>query len=105
MCVYTFLTQILFVSYFMWVCTIGGGYAEYVNVDQRHVMSIPKSLSMTEAGGVPEVWLTAYQLLHHIGMYLLHVVLCFPRLSHHVFKLAAEFRNISWLDVFRLKLV
>lgn len=46
---------------------LGGGNAEYVTVDCRHVMKVPKSLSMLEAGGVPEVWLTAYQLLHTVG--------------------------------------
>lgn len=45
----------------------GGGNAEYVAVDSRHVMPIPKSVTMLEAGGIPEVWLTAYQLLHFVG--------------------------------------
>lgn len=47
----------------------GGGNAEYATVDSRHVMVIPQSLSMLDAGGVPEVWLTAYQLLHFVGKY------------------------------------
>ncbi|XP_067946210.1 quinone oxidoreductase PIG3-like isoform X2 [Watersipora subatra] len=45
----------------------GGGNAEYVAVDACHVMPIPKSITMLEAGGLPEVWLTAYQLLYLVG--------------------------------------
>jgi len=42
----------------------GGGYAEYCLTNQNHVMRIPKNLSYTQAAAIPEVWLTAYQLLH-----------------------------------------
>ena len=45
----------------------GGGYAEYAAVNENHVMSIPSHLSFNEAAGIPEVWLTAYQLLHFVG--------------------------------------
>lgn len=45
----------------------GGGYAEYVCVDARHIMSIPEGLSMTEAAGVAEVFLTAFQSLFWLG--------------------------------------
>ena len=45
----------------------GGGYAEYVAVNQDHVMPIPPHLKFSEAAGIPEVWLTAYQLLHFVG--------------------------------------
>ncbi|XP_031561467.1 quinone oxidoreductase PIG3-like [Actinia tenebrosa] len=45
----------------------GGGYAEYVLVHETHVMPIPTSYSLSEASAIPEVWLTAYQLLHFIG--------------------------------------
>lgn len=45
----------------------GGGYAEYVTVDEDHVMAIPDHLTFPEAAAIPEVWLTAYQLLHLIG--------------------------------------
>ncbi|XP_071818529.1 quinone oxidoreductase PIG3-like isoform X2 [Apostichopus japonicus] len=45
----------------------GGGYAEYTTVDEDHVMAIPDHMTFTEAAAVPEVWLTAYQLLHLIG--------------------------------------
>ena len=45
----------------------GGGNAEYTLVDEGHVMPIPTHVTMQEAGGIPEVWLTAYQLLHFVG--------------------------------------
>ncbi|XP_071800736.1 quinone oxidoreductase PIG3-like isoform X1 [Asterias amurensis] len=45
----------------------GGGNAEYVVVNEGHVMPIPSHVTMEEAGGLPEVWLTAYQLLHFVG--------------------------------------
>lgn len=48
----------------------GGGYAEYTTVDEDHVMAIPDHMTFTEAAAVPEVWLTAYQLLHLIGKYV-----------------------------------
>ena len=42
----------------------GGGYAEYVAVHHGHVLQVPPGMSMEQAAAVPEVWLTAYQLLH-----------------------------------------
>ena len=42
----------------------GGGYAEYVSVHHGHVMRVPRGLTMVQAAALPEVWLTAYQLLH-----------------------------------------
>lgn len=45
----------------------GGGYAEYVSVHQHQVMSVPDNIDLVTAGGIPEVWLTAYQLLHFVG--------------------------------------
>lgn len=39
----------------------GGGYAEYVAVDVRHILSQPSSMSNIEAAGVAECFLTAYQ--------------------------------------------
>jgi len=45
----------------------GGGYAEYALVDERHVMPIPEGFSFEQAAAIPEVWITAYQLLHYIG--------------------------------------
>jgi len=45
----------------------GGGYAEFVNVDERQVMPKPEGLTFLEAAAIPEVWLTAWQLLHFVG--------------------------------------
>jgi NADPH2:quinone reductase len=44
------------------VCSIlgGGGYAEAVAVDARHLLPVPEALSLVEGGGLPEVFLTAY---------------------------------------------
>ena len=41
----------------------GGSYAEYVSVPKSHIMKIPPHLSYVEAAGIPEVWLTSFQLL------------------------------------------
>lgn len=51
------------------VCALlsGGGYGEYVAVDQGLVMGIPESLSFVEAAAIPEVFLTAFQALYWLG--------------------------------------
>jgi len=41
----------------------GGGYAEYVAVNECMVMIAPAELSMTTLAAIPEQWITAYQLL------------------------------------------
>jgi len=38
-----------------------------VVVDESHLMPVPEGVDITTAGGIPETWLTAYQLLHTIG--------------------------------------
>ncbi|MEQ5808086.1 NAD(P)H-quinone oxidoreductase [Alteromonas sp. NFXS44] len=45
----------------------GGGYAEYVAVNARHLMPVPQSMSLTHAAGLTEVFLTAWQALFTIG--------------------------------------
>ena len=45
----------------------GGGYAQFVAVDKRHCIQIPNSLTMEQAAGIMEVWLTAFQLLKWEG--------------------------------------
>jgi len=45
----------------------GGGYAEYTKVNSRHIMRIPNNLSMKEASAIPEVFLTAFQLIYFIS--------------------------------------
>ena len=40
--------------------TAGGGYAEYVAVDARHALPIPKGLSLLEAACLPETFFTVW---------------------------------------------
>lgn len=52
------------------VCALisGGGYAEYVTVDERHCLPIPSALTFIEAASLPEtvltVWSTVFQWGH-----------------------------------------
>ncbi|CDW71149.1 zinc-binding dehydrogenase family protein [Stylonychia lemnae] len=57
----------------------GGGYAQqyqyssfkiqfrYAKVHYSHLMPVPKGLVLEEIAAIPEVWLTAFQLLHKVG--------------------------------------
>eukprot|EP00943_MAST-04B_sp_MAST-4B-sp1_P002750 g2750.t1 len=45
----------------------GGGYAEYVAIDEDMLMPVPDGMSLRVAAGIPETWLTAYQLLHFVN--------------------------------------
>ena len=45
----------------------GGGYADYVCVDQGSVMPLPANLDWRQGAGVAEAFLTAYQALFAIG--------------------------------------
>ena len=50
------------------VCALvnGGGYAEYVAVDIRHLLPVPKGLGLEAAGALPETVLTVYaNLMEH----------------------------------------
>ncbi|KAI1176521.1 putative ToxD-like zinc binding oxidoreductase [Nemania sp. FL0916] len=47
----------------------GGGYAEYVNVNERMLIRKPKELSFEQTGGLCETWFTALQALHFVGEY------------------------------------
>ncbi|MFT4076319.1 MAG: NAD(P)H-quinone oxidoreductase [Asticcacaulis sp.] len=50
------------------ICALvnGGGYAEYVAVDIRHLLPVPKGLSMAQAASLPENILTVYaNLMEH----------------------------------------
>ena len=51
------------------VCALlgGGGYAEFVAVPAEMVMPMPKGLSYAEAAAIPEVYMTAYLNLFHVG--------------------------------------
>jgi len=45
----------------------GGGYAEYVSVDERLALGIPRGFDFSDAAAVGEVFLTAYQALYWLG--------------------------------------
>lgn len=55
---------------------VGGGNAEYVAVYEDHVMKIPDELPFVKAAAIPEVWLTAYQLLHFVGEFCVYLGSC-----------------------------
>ncbi len=62
------------------VCALlgGGGYAEYVAVDEGMVMPIPKGLTMEEAASLPEAYATCYLNLFIEGRYKESETLFFP---------------------------
>lgn len=45
----------------------GGGYAEYVAVNSSHLMKKPERVSFSQAAGIAEVFLTAFQSLQMLG--------------------------------------
>jgi putative PIG3 family NAD(P)H quinone oxidoreductase len=45
----------------------GGGYAEQVTVDARHALPIPRSVGLSAAGGLMEVFVTAWLNLGELG--------------------------------------
>ncbi|MBY4948354.1 NAD(P)H-quinone oxidoreductase [Cupriavidus respiraculi] len=45
----------------------GGGYAELARIDHRMAMRIPDELDDVRAGAVPEVFVTAWEALGHLG--------------------------------------
>ena len=53
------------------VCAIlgGGGYAEFVNVDHRQVMPIPKNINIYDAASLPETILTVYENIFNISKF------------------------------------
>lgn len=71
------LNDIKITSHFL-VLYKGGGYAEYVAIPEDLLLPVPAEMSLTTAAGIPEVWLTAYQLLHFAGTSLLHLQLASP---------------------------
>ena len=53
------------------VCAIlgGGGYAEFVNVDCRQVMPIPKNINIDDAASLPETILTVYENVFNVSKF------------------------------------
>ena len=57
----------------------GGGYAQYAKVNKNHIMEIPEGLDFVQvkyridyikqAAGIPEAWLTAFQLINLVGIF------------------------------------
>lgn len=45
----------------------GGAYAEYSRIDHRMAMQVPQNLSLTEAGAVAEVFVTAHEAMFHLA--------------------------------------
>lgn len=45
----------------------GGGNAEYVACPEGQLMPVPSNLDFVQAAAIPEVWITAFQLLHAIA--------------------------------------
>lgn len=41
----------------------GGGYAEYVAVNSQHLMPVPLGINLSQAAGIAECFLTAYQAM------------------------------------------
>ena len=62
------------------VCALlgGGGYAEYVAVDEGMVMPVPGGLSFEEAASLPEAYATCYLNLFREGGYRPGETLFFP---------------------------
>ncbi len=58
----------------------GGGYAEYVTAHERTVVRVPDNVSLEDAGGIPEVFMTAFDAvfvqmgLHAGERLLIHAV-------------------------------
>lgn len=51
------------------VCALlsGGGYADYVTVDERHCLPVPSNLSFAEAASLPETILTVWSTVFRWG--------------------------------------
>ena len=45
----------------------GGGHSEYKNVNFLHILKLPSNIDVHIAGGIMEVWLTAFQLLFKVS--------------------------------------
>ncbi|XP_041463513.1 quinone oxidoreductase PIG3-like [Lytechinus variegatus] len=45
----------------------GGGNAQYSTAHEDHLIPVPDHLTFQEAAAIPEVWLTAFQLLYFIA--------------------------------------
>ena len=58
----------------------GGGNAEWVAVPHAHLLRVPAAMPLRTAAAIPEVWLTAFQLLNRftrVQFYHFHFYLHF----------------------------
>ena len=87
------------------VCALlaGGGMAEEVVVDSRHVLPVPQGLSLTEAAVIPEVYATAWLNLFRLGVLqpgekvLLHAGA--SGVGSAAIQLCKAFENPCWVSV------
>ncbi|MGE6991916.1 NAD(P)H-quinone oxidoreductase [Pseudomonas sp. NPDC047961] len=87
------------------VCALlaGGGMAEEVVVDSRHVLPVPQGLSLTEAAVIPEVYATAWLNLFRLGglqpgeKVLLHAGA--SGVGSAAIQLCKAFENPCWVSV------
>lgn len=87
------------------VCALlaGGGMAEEVVVDARHVLPVPEGLSLHEAAVVPEVYATAWLNLYRLGALqpgekvLLHAGA--SGVGSAAIQLCKAFDNLCWVSV------
>lgn len=47
--------------------SVGGGNAEFVASREELLMPVPDNMEFNRAAAIPEVWLTAFQLLFLVG--------------------------------------
>ena len=45
----------------------GGGYGQYATVNKQHLVRVPDGLDLEVAAAIPEVWMTAYQIMNLVG--------------------------------------
>ena len=45
----------------------GGGYGQYAVAHKSHLLNVPKGVELKQAAAIPEVWITAYQLINKVG--------------------------------------
>lgn len=45
----------------------GGAYSQYINVEFGHMIVAPPKLTLEQLAAIPEVWMTAFQLLNLVA--------------------------------------
>lgn len=84
----------------------GGGYAEFAAADECCVMRLPDGFSFAQGAAIPEVWLTAFQILALVAdvqssdTVLVHV--CFIWFRHFARGFMQEIKFPIVQDIFAL---